>query len=439
MSNRAHRQWIERMKQSDHVMTSYEEMNDYVANSTAIYKGKPVDFLYGAKWFSKAEIEDINEKTTMMYGILQKIIRHYKNDADYRKLFPFNETLEQLILKEHGYNNELPIARIDFFYDEIKNSMKWCEFNADGTSAMNEDRELVTGLSTSSLFKEFVDGRSYYSFELFESWIDKMLEIYDDFSSGKQAKTIAIVDFLEKGSPTEFEIFRQKIEARGVKCVIADIRDLRFADDQLKVDDQGIDIVYRRAVTSDIMDYYNDIPDFIEMVHSEKVCLIGPMSTQIIHHKLIFNIMRLPVSLSLLTDEEKKFVYDTVPETYKVDELSKQEMSAIIHDKDKWIVKPYDRYGSKGVVAGVDVSDEEWEKTMLSIIEQGYIVQAFCEPYKHEYPLMKENKFEYHSFRNITGAFMYAGEFKGILSRVGPNGVISGINGGFSQPTIVIE
>ena len=45
-------------------------------------------------------------------------------------------------MREKKYDCNIPIARIDIFYDEETGGFKFCEFNTDGTSAMNEDREL---------------------------------------------------------------------------------------------------------------------------------------------------------------------------------------------------------------------------------------------------------------------------------------------------------
>ena len=49
---------------------------------------------------------------------------------------------EELILRADPAVSLLPMARIDFFYNEQTGAYKYCEFNTDGTSAMNEDREL---------------------------------------------------------------------------------------------------------------------------------------------------------------------------------------------------------------------------------------------------------------------------------------------------------
>ena len=66
----------------------------------------------------------------------------YAKDEDYRRLFGFEPKLEELILREPTYDSPIPIARIDIFYNEETGDFKFCEFNTDGTSAMNEDREL---------------------------------------------------------------------------------------------------------------------------------------------------------------------------------------------------------------------------------------------------------------------------------------------------------
>ena len=51
------------------------------------------------------------------------------------------------------------------------------------------------------------------------------------------------------------DLFRQ----RGAECVVADVRDLRFDGEALyDKDGQRIDAIWRRCVTNDVIDHWDD-------------------------------------------------------------------------------------------------------------------------------------------------------------------------------------
>ena len=161
------------------------------------------------KIFNTAAYEVIKNAARMMYGILDKCIREYRENLAFRKLFGFPPLLEDLILAEPGYGCTLPMARIDMFFDEDNFEFKFFEFNADGASAMIEDREIGNALKITQSFKDFE--YEIKSFELFDSWIDTLMDIYKEFlgtTFDKKSITVGIVDFLDKATMGEFAAFK---------------------------------------------------------------------------------------------------------------------------------------------------------------------------------------------------------------------------------------
>lgn len=112
-----------------------------VANSSAIYKGKPVPFLYQLMFFTKEDLETFKSIGKTMISITNKVVNKYKESPEFRKKFGYSKLLEELILTDHGYDVNVPIGRFDIFYGGPGN-FKFCELNTDGSSAMNEDNTI---------------------------------------------------------------------------------------------------------------------------------------------------------------------------------------------------------------------------------------------------------------------------------------------------------
>ena len=114
--NAEYQSLIKEDREADYL--SAQETFQYIQNSTAKYHGRCVRTLYIPKIFREADIKIFEKAVTDLYGIFDKVMKAYAEDAEYRKLFGFDKTLEELILREKTYASNIPIARIDIFYNE---------------------------------------------------------------------------------------------------------------------------------------------------------------------------------------------------------------------------------------------------------------------------------------------------------------------------------
>ncbi|MCL2437926.1 MAG: hypothetical protein FWC99_02380 [Coriobacteriia bacterium] len=451
---------IENLPELDQI--GRESAAHYMCYSEAIYKDEVADFLYVPKLYTARERTHFQQIATTTLGILEKIVKAYLDDPEYRTHFDFPKELEDLILLDPGYSSAIPLIRIDIFYDEDSGDFKFCEFNTDGSSAMNEDREATNALALTPSFEAFSaklahEGFTLEGFELFDSWVDTFLDIYAD--SAQNAKNninnrqgaqgvrptrllpakpnVVISDFMDISTPVEIERFAKHFEARGLQVEVCDIRDLRFEADSKSEpllrtpSGMRVDALYRRAVTGDIMKHYEQVTDFLDAYRAGAFTLIGSFRTQLPHTKLSFEVLHLPQTLDLLTKEEVTFVQAHVPYTVRLS-AELPVLDEIVQNKDVWIIKPLDSYGSKGVWAGRELSKDAWEDLIRSsVVNQDHIAQKYIEQYSApnlesgfflpamKKPTLKDGLPAVRKYRDLTGLFVYGGQFKGLLARAG--------------------
>ena len=428
-----------------------QEAKQYVLNSTAKYHNRVPRSMYIPKLFTKREVEKFDELTKELFGIFGKVMKEYRENEEYRKLFGFDERMEELILKEEAYSTEVPMARIDIFYEEETGEFKFCEFNTDGTSAMNEDRELNNAMKLTKAYQAFERNHKIETFELFDSWVEEFGEIYKEYAQKygrSEVPNVAIVDFLEHATYSEFQVFKERFEAHGIPCVICDVRKLTW-DGEYCYTPEGlrIDAIYRRAVTSDILNHYEEVEGLIQAVKCNGVCLVGEFRTQIVHNKILYKVLHLPETMHILTEKERRYVKAHVPytvsltkELFEAKENLKEE---VYTNKNGWIIKPEDSYGSYGVHAGVECkTEEEWFAHVEQALDQGYILQEFCTPYRLPNADLLNEKPELRKWcttSNLTGIFVYNGKMKGLYSRTSFSDIISTQYSEMSSATMVIS
>ena len=380
------------------------------------------------------------------------MIERYLADPAYRRVFDFDPRLEELILLPRGYDSVLPFARVDTFFDEDDLRVRFCEFNADGSSGMNENREITASVARSETFKEFARRHRVGGCELFEPWVEAFLGIYATYDRRVENPRIAICDYLENGVVDEFHVFAELFRERGAECVVADVRDLSFDGETLR-DGEGerIDAVWRRCVTNDVIDHWDESQQLIEAVRAEKVALIGSFAGHIAHDKQIFKALFDERTTAFLDADEVSFIEQTVPLTAFLDE-NHVNLPQIRENRCEWIIKPTDHYGAEDVYAGVAVTQAEWEE-LVDRFANGraghpFIVQRYIRPFQTETLPPDtgidaladgEVRREPALYNNLNGLYLYDGAFAGVFSRLGPLPTISKDMQGMTAATIWVD
>ncbi|MDR1138360.1 MAG: hypothetical protein LBK70_00595 [Clostridiales bacterium] len=395
----------------------------YIKKSSAVFSGGQLQLNIIPKIFDSVAYHKLEQDMLVFDTILDKVIEQYLVDSQFRQLFGFDKELERLIMLDSGYGRKLPIARIDIFFDESNFDFKFCELNADGASAMNEDREIGNAFGDSFLWKSCFGDKNLKRFELFDSWVLEFGKLYTEWLTNKGltqpvSPRLAIVDFLDIGTKSEFEVFRQAFARHGYDAVVVDITRIQF-DGYRMYDEQGvaIDAIYRRAVTSECMQKLASIQPFVQGITAGAVCLVGHFRTQVVHDKNLFRILRHPYTRNLFTPEQNMFVDRHVPFTVGL-RTGAFDYNDVVANKDRWLIKPSDRYGSNGVVAGRDCSADKFGELIRDNIDSDYILQEYCTPFKTTNIYFNSNGVPHTKpYGNMTGIFLYNGRVAGLYTR----------------------
>ncbi len=83
------------------------EVKHYVEHSALNYHGVLDKTVHIPKVFGEETIERFRKIADLTYGIFTKVIREYREHADYRALFPFPKEMEELILLPVQYDLSL--------------------------------------------------------------------------------------------------------------------------------------------------------------------------------------------------------------------------------------------------------------------------------------------------------------------------------------------
>ena len=394
-------------------------MKEDLMHSPLFWNGTVDKTVQIPKIYDEESVAAFEKIAAMTHRIFSKVIREYLDHEDYRALFPFSKELEELILLPAPYQGLLPMARFDLFYHEDTGDFKFCEINTDGTAAMLRDVELRRALINNPAHQAVIREYDLEYFELFDSWVETFMRLYNGYAKKVDHPNVAIIDILENATLRDFEEFARRFQAAGINCEICDVRHLIYRDGHLySSTGNRIDAIYRRAVTADLMDHFEEIGDFLAAVREDAVFFAGAFASQIIHTKWLFYVLHTERTRSFLTSEEWDFVKAHIPMTVDFGPEG-IDLKTVQNNKDHYMIKPMDAYASKGIyAAGHECSEEDWKKITEEYYGKGLICQEYCHQYLTDNIDYAWGDGCWHPYINMPGLYVYDGRFAGFLMRM---------------------
>lgn len=412
--------------------------DSYLAGTHALYHGDPTPWALTPKVFDAPTVELLRDAAETMGAIMDKLTRAFHTSPTIRAQFALDAGLEQLCLLDMGYEQQIPLARVDVFLNEETGAYQFCELNTDGSAGMVVSDEIAHAIRLSPSFAQFEAAHpGLWSPDICGSWVDALLETYRGWSGASAADKpldLAIVDFAESIDEEDVRHFVELLRARGVNARFADVRDLRVEEalpGQARLADAAgpLDCVWRRAVTGELWGKpCAGRGALVRAVGENLACVIGGFRTWPCATKTVFAVLWSDAAAEVFTPDELRFVQEHVPYT---EVLSPRSDLARFSDKDAWIVKPAGGYNSVGVLAGLDATPEEWHRELAVTAREGGVVQRYAEQYRtaclrgtlvdgpHRGKPDMSDELGFAEASNMEGLYLFNGRFSGVYARCG--------------------
>jgi uncharacterized circularly permuted ATP-grasp superfamily protein len=369
--------------------------------------------------------------------------------ADKRVLAQFRlEDWEHAILEyESGVPDSSPVSRVDAFFAG-PSGLAITEYNAEtpaGAAYNDALTEVFLAFPPMRRLEREWDVRAlpgrHHTF-------NALLESYHAWSGKRGLPRIAILDWPDVPTQSEFRLFRAYFEQHGLQCIIDDPRAAEYRDGKLWLDGRPVDLIYKRVLLHELVSQMGVDNPVLRAVREHAVCMVNPPACKILHKKS---------SLAVLSDERNHHLYDAdaraavaahIPWTRVVEErrtmFESREIDLlpwIADHKDGLVLKPNDEYGGKGIVLGWEASAEDWTAALRTAMDAPYIVQERIALEREPYPSLVNGRVVIAERMVDTAPFVGHGEFvDGCLTRLSTAALLNVTAGGGSQvPTFVID
>jgi hypothetical protein len=371
------------------------------------------------------------------------------NDRAFRAQFRLADWEETLLESAPRLHVTSPLGRLDAFVDPSDGIPKITEYNGEtpaGTAYCDALSELFLAMPAMRPFaKEWTVRPLPARNHLFNT----LLDTWHQFRGVRTIPTIAIVDWHDVPTVSEFVLSRTYFESMGAECIITTPDALTYTGGKLR-DASGmvIDLIYKRVLIHELIEDCGLNHAMVRAVVDGAVCMVNPFSCKPLHKKASLAVLSDERNAGRFTAAQREVIARHVPWTRVVEERHTtidggdiDLVPWISEQKDQLVLKPNDDYGGTGIVLGWEVDSATWEIAVTRALNEPYIVQRRIALPSEPFAAVIDGALTLDTRIVDTAPFCWDGSWAdGMLCRISTSTLVNVTAGGGSTiPTFVVE
>ncbi|HEY4320438.1 MAG TPA: hypothetical protein VGM77_04590 [Gemmatimonadales bacterium] len=342
-----------------------------------------------------------------------------------------------------------PLSRLDAFVDPTTGIPRITEYNGEtpaGTGYSDALSELFLALPA---MRTFARDWTVRPLPGLPQLLATLLDTWHRFRGVRTLPTIAIVDWHDVPTISEFRICQHYFQSMGCECIITTPDALSYEQGVLR-DASGvtIDLIYKRVLIHELIEECGLEHPMVRAVVDGAVCMMNPFSCKPLHKKASLAVLSDERNAARFDDAQQAAIRRHVPWTRVVEDrhtvLDGAEIDLVrwISDhRDELVLKPNDDYGGTGIVLGWEVDPAEWDIAVTRALSEPYIVQRRIMLPTEPFAAVVDGELALDERIVDTAPFCWNGAWaEAMLCRISTSTLVNVTAGGGSTiPTFVVE
>lgn len=391
-----------------------------------------------------AQYDKIKQVVRTLWNTLEKLVPEIQVRQDLQDRLGLTPRERELAAIDPGYHRASPMARFDCFLTE--NALSFVELNAECPAGPAYTEVLAEVFLEMPLLKQFQEHYNVLKFQTKRRLRETLLSTYKEWG-GAGTPNVAIVDWSDVPTYSEFELVRDFFLSEGIPTEIADPRELTYDGKRLRTKSGfEIDLVYKRVLTNEFIEKWDEVQPLLEAYRDRNVCMVNPFRSKYLHKKAIFALMTAEDLQHLFTKDEQETIAAHIPWSRML-VPGKTEFQGAEIDLVQWakanrhelVLKPNDEYGGKGIYIGWTETDEKWAKAIDECVSLDYLVQQKVEVAYMDFPTMTDGGLRLERQLVDLDPYVFDGEVEGILTRLSGSALANVTAGAGIVPTFVVS
>ena len=428
---------------------SQGQMDDQQRRRGLFFGDRPLCTVLRPRFLTPDQYNFLRQRIRPLLHAFEKISIHAVDNEQFCDQFGLYDWEKTLIHDDPGYKSHTPLSRLDAFFITDNNELKFTEYNAEvpAASAYNDVlNDVFYGLP---IMRDFLREYVLRPLPTRHSVMHVLLDAYRQWG-GNGRPNIAILDWAEVPTRSEFELFMQYFGAQGLECRIVDPREVEYKNGRLYADDFPIDVIYKRVLITELIEEGGLDQPVVQAVRDNAVCMVNPFRCKILYKKTSLAVLSDERNAGIFNESEMAAIRAHIPWTRRVEQrhtmyggLPIDLVPFMQKYQQQLVLKPNDDYGGHGIVLGWQTNSSGWEQAIKVALasESPYIVQERVPIPAEPYPSFVDGELKIYDRMLDTAPFVFHGEYvDGCLTRLSTDPLLNvSAGGGSTVPTFVIE
>jgi uncharacterized circularly permuted ATP-grasp superfamily protein len=394
-------------------------------------------------FLSPSDEQRVREVSETIADLGERLISASLHDPSLFAQFHLRPEEERLARLSGGYGRASTASRLDAFL--LPDSLKFAEYNAESPAGAGYSETLAELFRELPMMEKFIKLFDVHTYPLSAKLLDALVMSYLDWGGTTKRPQIAIVDWREVPTWTEFEILQARFQKLGVPTLLADPRDLLFDGKSLTAHGKKIDLVYRRVLVNDLVARPAECDALLKAYAAGAVCVSNSLRCKIAHTKTFFAVLTDERNSALFSIDERSTIRNHIPWTRVVADVKTGHYGASIEllpfirsQRNNLVLKPADEYGGTGVTLGWETPESAWDAVLekaLSGKHGAWITQERIPIRRENFPhIANDGSVVQKDVLVDFAPYLYRGKLSGFLTRLSATGLANVTSGGGQVP-----
>ncbi|MCZ2112436.1 MAG: hypothetical protein LC131_01095 [Anaerolineae bacterium] len=432
---------------------SDEKLSEQMRSRGLMFGERPLCAVLRPRFLTAGQYTYLRQAIRPLLHAFEKISHLAVADADFRAQFGLFDWEESLIQINPGFKVHSPLSRLDSFYvtDGESVSLKFTENNAEVPAASAYNDVLNSAFYGLPVMGEFLKSYSVRPIPTRHSVMHVLIDCWRQWSGvtrGSRKPQIAILDWAEVPTRSEFELFVAYFKSQGLTAQIVDPRTVEYRDGALYDGDFKFDLIYKRVLITELIERMGVDNPIVHAVRNGDVCMVNPFTCKLLYKKASLAVLSDERNTDLFTADEMASIREHIPWTRVVEErkttykgMAVDLIPFITKYREQFVLKPNDDYGGHGIVLGWQTNASGWEAALQAAIEVPHVIQERVSIPTEPYPSMIDGKLQIYNRMLDTAPFTFHGQYTdGCLTRLSTDPLLNvSAGGGSTVPTFIVE
>ena len=413
-----------------------------------IFGGRPLCTVLRPRLITPEQYRFLQTRMAVLLRAFDKAYAAAIEQEHILKQFGLLDWEEELIKHNSGFRDPSPTSRVDTFFVTERGGLRLTEYNAETPASPAYNDALAEVFYGLPVMREYLRKYEVRPLPSRHGVMHALLDAYQQWVGHREAPRIAILDWREVPSYSEFVLFAEYFRSQGLQCIIVDPREVEYRDGRLMAGDFHITLIYKRVLISELVTRGGLDHPVIRAVLDGAVCMVNPFRCKILHKKASLAVLSDERNADLFNMDELAAIDAHIPWTYRVEDRRARYrgqgidlLPYIFEHRENFVLKPNDEYGGKGILLGWEVSAEEWGHGIQVALQEPYIVQERVAIPSESYPSMIDGHVTFIDRMLDTNPLIFYGSYMdGCLSRLSTEALLNVTAGsGSAVATFVVE